>query len=139
MICYLRASYISKIMPIILLVLAKKKTKSEIMLLLFTLNLVKTPHCLIYKWMANSFTLFTPRNFIVLNSLSDKYKNSTNKQPTRGRHPRACYVHTLSLVERVLSHFLLDPGAMNLTIGRQKNYFDYLNLPVTLILGQNNQ
>ena len=23
----------------------------------------------------------------VLNSLSDKYKNSTNKQPTRGRHP----------------------------------------------------
>ena len=24
----------------------------------------------------------------VLNSLSDKYKNSNNKQPTRGRYPR---------------------------------------------------
>ena len=34
---------------------------------------------------------------------------------------RACYFHTLSLVERVLSHFLLDPGSMNMTINRQIN------------------
>ena len=101
---------------------------------LFTLNLVKKK-----KKKKHLNASFTGKWLKVLNSLSDKYKNSTNKQPTRGRHPRACYVHTLSLVERVLSHFLLDPGAMNLTIGRQKNYFDYLNLPVTLILGQNNQ
>ena len=36
---------------------------------------------------------------------------------------RACYVDALSLVERVLSHFLLDPGPMNVTISRQKNDF----------------
>ena len=31
--------------------------------------------------------------------------------------------NALSLVERVLSHFLLDPGPMNVTISRQKNDF----------------
>ena len=46
-----------------------------------------------------------------------------------GRDPKGplslltCYVHELSLVERVLSHFLLDPGPMNVTINRQINGF----------------
>ena len=36
---------------------------------------------------------------------------------------QACYVRTLSLVGRVLSYFLLDPGPMNGTINRQINDF----------------
>ena len=31
------------------------------------------------------------------------------------------YAHALSPVERVLGHFLWDPGPMNVTISRQKN------------------
>ena len=59
----------------------------------------------------------------VLNSLSDKYENSNN---INNRHAdatsgnRDSYVRKLSLVERVLSHFLLDPGPMNVTINRLK-------------------
>ena len=33
---------------------------------------------------------------------------------------RASYAYTLSLVERVLGHFMWDPGPMSVTINRQK-------------------
>ena len=69
-----------------MLVLAKKK-KSEIMLLLYTLNLVKTPQLLAGK-RQNHFPYVHKETLRVLNSLSDKYKNSNDNQPTRGRHPR---------------------------------------------------
>ena len=57
------------------------------MLLLYTLNLVKTPQYLASKWQ-NHFPYVQKETLWVLNSLSDKYKNSNNKQITRGRHPR---------------------------------------------------
>ena len=52
-----------------------------------------------------------------LTSIKTQPINNQHADATPGN--RACYVHRLSLVERVLSHFLFDPGAMNLTIGRQ--------------------
>ena len=36
---------------------------------------------------------------------------------------------------KVQGHFLWDPGPINATISSQKNWFCYLNLPVTLYLG----
>ena len=62
--------------------------------------------------MANSFTLFRSRTETINNQHADA---------TPGN--RASHVHALSLVERVLSHFLLDPGPMNVTIKRQINDF----------------
>ena len=63
--------------------------KAEIMLLTFYFEFgkkkKKTPQCFIYKYQLPCLHQETLR---VLNSLSDKYKNSTNKQPTRGRYPR---------------------------------------------------
>ena len=47
---------------------------------------------------------------------------------------RACYVHMLSLVERVLCHFLWDVSPMNVNINTLK--VGFLNLPATLISGQ---
>ena len=47
---------------------------------------------------------------------------------------RACYVHMMSLAERVLCHFLWDVGPMNVNINTLK--VGFLNLPATLIPGQ---
>ena len=47
---------------------------------------------------------------------------------------RACYVHMMSLMERVLCHFLWDVGPMNVIINTLK--VGFLNLPATLISGQ---
>jgi len=44
---------------------------------------------------------------------------------------RDSYAHALSPVERVLGHFLWDPGLLNVALRRQK-----MDLPVTLISGQ---
>ena len=46
---------------------------------------------------------------------------------------RACYVHMMSLMERVLCHFLWDVGPMNVNINTLK--VGFLNLPATLISG----
>lgn len=47
---------------------------------------------------------------------------------------RARYVHMMSLMERVLCHFLWDVGPMNVIINTLK--VGFLNLPATLISGQ---
>ena len=69
-----------------------------------------------------------------LASIKTQTINNQHTDATPGN--RACYVDTLNLVERALSHFLLDPGPMNVTISRLKKWFRYLDLPVTQISDQ---
>ena len=73
--------------------------------------------------MANSFTLFTPRKSLIHSLTSMKTQPVINQHADVTPGNRACYDNTLSLVGRVLSHFLLDPGPMNVTINRQINKF----------------
>ena len=58
---------------------------------LFTINLVKKKNTSILHLQVNGkliYPVYIKKTVRVLNSLSDKYKNSNNKQSTRGRHPR---------------------------------------------------
>ena len=59
---------------------------------------------------------------------ADNYENAGAILGTRDS-----YTHALSPVERVLGHFLWDPGLMNVALRRQK-----MDLPVTLISGPKN-
>ena len=71
------------------------------------------------------------------NLLSVNYKNSkknNNSHADMILGNRACYVHMMSLMERVLCHFLWDVGPMNVNINTLK--VGFLNLPATLISGQ---
>ena len=54
---------------------------------LYFKRLAKTPQYLAGK-RQNQFPYVHKETLGMLNSLSDKYKYSNNKQPTRGRHPR---------------------------------------------------
>ena len=67
-----------------------------------------------------------------------RYKNSTKKN----QHTDAILYNQASQIcacvescGKVQGHFLWDPGPINATISSQKNWFCYLNLPVTLYLG----
>ena len=121
MICYLRASYISNITPIFLIALAKKKIRnySSTFYFIFGKN-TSLSHLQVHgKLFYPVYTKKLYESLIhCLTSIKTQPINNQHADATPGN--RACYVHRLSLVERVLSHFLLDPGAMNLTIGRQK-------------------
>ena len=64
-----------------------------------------------------------------------KYKpclHSLSRTPSWARK-RAGYAHALSAVERVLRHFLWDPGPLSVTISKQKII---LLLKFACILGQ---
>ena len=85
-------------MPIILLVFVNyarfsKKKNAEIMFLTFYFKFGKKKHThtsMLHLQVNDKliYPVYIKKTFWVLNSLSEKYKNSNNKQPTRGRHPR---------------------------------------------------
>ena len=91
----------------------------KIMLLTFTLDLLKKKHlnasCTI-KWQTHLPCLH--QESLIHSLTSMKTQPVINQHADASPGNRACYVHELSLVERVLSHFLLDPGPMNVTINR---------------------
>ena len=120
MICYLCASYISKILPIILLALAKKiRNYSSTFYFKFGKNTSLSHLQVNGKLVYPVYTKKLYESLIhCLTSIKTQPINNQHADATPGN--QACYVHSLSLVERVLSHFLFYPGAMNLTIGIQK-------------------
>ena len=97
------------------------------MLLTFYFRFVKKKNTSMLHVQLNGKLIYPVYTKKALNSFSDKLSMKT--QPVINQHADvtpgngACYVNTLSLVERVLSHFLLDPGPMNVTINRQINEF----------------
>ena len=75
--------------------------------------------------MANTLTLFASRKSIIHCLTTDtEVLKINNQQADAILGSRASYAHGLSPVKRLLGDLLWDIGPMNLTISKQKNWFD---------------